>query len=61
MSLDVPNTFIQALIPKKVKGERIIMKIRGKLVDWLIQLDPGTYQNLVVIENGVRVLYLEVL
>ena len=37
------------------------MKIRGKLVDWLIQLDPGTYQNLVVIENGVRVLYLEVL
>ena len=39
-------------------GERVIMKIRGKLVDWLVDLDPGKYENLVVIENHQKVIYL---
>ena len=29
MSLDIPNAYIQAAVPKKEKGERIIMKVRG--------------------------------
>ena len=37
------------------------MKIRGKLVDLLSELDPGTYNEFVVIGNGVKVLYLELL
>ena len=42
ISLDILNAFIQTGIPEKEKGERIIMKVRGKLVDWLLQLDPNT-------------------
>ena len=36
MSLDVPNAYIQANLPEAKKGERVVMKIRGKLVDWLV-------------------------
>ena len=61
MSLDIPNAFIQTGMPQKERGERIIMKVRGKLVEWLVDLDPITYLNMVVIERGVKVLYLEIL
>ena len=37
------------------------MKIRGKLVDWLLELDPGTYSSYVVYEKGVKVVYVEIL
>ena len=58
MTSDVPNAFIQTDAPEKEIGERVIMKIRGKLVDWLVDLDPGKYENLVVIENHQKVIYL---
>ena len=58
MSLDVPNAFIQTSIPKKPKGERIIMKVRGQFVDWLCELDPFRYSPFVVYERGVKTLYL---
>ena len=58
MVSDVPNAFIQTDEPKKEVGERVIMKIRGKLVDWLVNLEPGEYKNLVVIENHQKVIYL---
>ena len=61
MCMDIPNAFIQAGIPKREKGDQIIMKIRGKLVEWLVEIAPETYQEHVVIENGVKVLYLEIL
>ena len=61
MCLDIPNAFIQAGIPKREKGDRIVMKIRGQLVEWLVELDPETYRDHVVIENGVKVLYVEIL
>ena len=61
MSMDVPNAFIQTGFPPKVKGDRIIMKIRGALVDWLVELDPLTYSLYVVIKRGEKVLYLETL
>ena len=37
------------------------MKIRVKVVNWLVKLDPLAYQQYVVLEKGERVLYLEVL
>jgi len=61
MSLDIPNAFIQTGMPQKERGERIIMKVSGKLVDWLVDLDSITYLNMVVIKKGVKVIYLEIL
>lgn len=57
MSMDVPNAFIQTHTPK---GEnRIIMKITGVMVKYLIDIAPE-YRDFVVIENGKRVVYVEV-
>ena len=61
MSADIPNAFIQAKLEKKSGDERIIMKITGKLVEWLVKLSPETYQSYVVEERGRKVLYVEVL
>jgi hypothetical protein len=57
---DIPNAFIQTEVAQQDKeGNRIIMKIRGILVEILCELDP-TYQNYVVVENGHKVLYVHV-
>ena len=61
MSLDIPNAFIQAKIPRGKGEEKIIMKITGKLVDYLLHIAPEIYGGYVVYENGKRVLYVEVL
>ena len=62
MTSDVPNAFIQAYVPETKKGEdRIIMKIKGKLVDMLLMLAPEIYGNFVVYENGRKVIYVQVL
>ena len=61
MTLDIPNAFVQTDMPRKKVGERIVMKIRGRLVDWLVEMDPLMYKDKVVYENGVKVIYLEVL
>ena len=37
------------------------MRVRGQLVDWLVELDLTQYTNKVVYEHGVKVLYLEIL
>ena len=58
MTLNIPNTYIQAEVPPQKKGEGIVMKIRGKLVDWLCQVDLTAYLPFVVVEKSVRVLYL---
>ena len=54
MSADIPNAFIQAKLEKKQDEERVIMKITGKLVDWLVELSPETYQSYVVEERGKK-------
>ncbi len=44
MTADVPNAFIQAKMPKAKEGEaRVILKITGVLVDYLVQLAPEVY------------------
>ena len=60
-SYDVPNAFIQTLLPVKSSGERVIMKVRGKLVKWLVDINRSAYKSLVVIEKGTEVLYLNIL
>jgi hypothetical protein len=61
MSMDIPNAFIQTLMPEQGEGEdRVIMKITGLLVDYMIDLDP-TYRDYVVYENGRRVIYVVIL
>jgi hypothetical protein len=44
MKLDVPNAFVQMPIPQN--GEKIIMKIRGSLIDILTEICPGIYDNI---------------
>jgi len=62
MSADVPNAFIQTVMPDVKDGEdRVIMKITGVLVDLLVQLAPEVYGPHVVYENGKKVLYVQVL
>ena len=62
MSNDVPNAFIQAWMPKQKDGEaRVIMKITGVLVDYLVDIAPEVYGPYVVFENGRKVLYVQVL
>jgi Reverse transcriptase (RNA-dependent DNA polymerase) len=62
LTADIPNAFIQTAIPQDMNdNEKIIMKITGKLVELLVELDPKTYQPFVTEENGKRVLYVQVL
>ncbi|KAL7562441.1 hypothetical protein ACA910_020582 [Epithemia clementina (nom. ined.)] len=58
MIADFPNAFIQTPMPKANKGESVIMKIRGSLVDMLVEMSPEIYQENVVIEAGNKILYV---
>ena len=61
MVADVPNAFVQTAIEPKEKGERVIMKIRGALVDMLVELDSQKYEPYVTDERGNKVLYVNML
>jgi hypothetical protein len=58
MTNDVPNAFPQTDVP--LDGERIIMKVRGPLVDMLVSIAPK-YKPFVRFENGRKIIYLRVL
>ena len=60
-SYNLPNSFIQTLLLVNSDGDRVIMKVRRKLVKWLVDIDPSTYKSLVVIERCVEVFYLNIL
>ena len=53
MSIDVHNAFIQTYMTLPPDGERVIMKVRGRLVDWLTELDPTSYARKVVYEGKI--------
>ena len=59
MTTDIPNTFIQAPMPKR--EEKVIMKITGKLVDILVNMHPEQYEEYVVYKKNKKVLYIEIL
>ena len=45
MTLDVPNAFVQTDVPYEEGDEKITMKIRGKLVNMLLEILPETYKD----------------
>jgi hypothetical protein len=53
MTADIPNAFVQSNIDDKnqLKGNRIIMKIPGPLVDMLCEIAPEIYEPSVVFEG----------
>lgn len=55
---DIPNAFIQTDLDET--NERIIMKIRGVLVDILCEMDDK-YKDYIILENGRRVVYVHIL
>ena len=59
-TVDIPHAFVQTPIPEQAPGERIIMKIRGPLVDMLVEMDPTTYRDKYIYEKGTKVLYVVV-
>jgi hypothetical protein len=61
MTLDIPNAFVQTSIPQGEGDEKIIMKIRGVLVDILLEMSPETYKDYVVYEGKNKVLYVQML
>jgi hypothetical protein len=60
MTIDVPNAFIQTDM-EKIDGNRVIMKIRGPLVEMLVSLIPDLYSPFVTEEQSEPVLYVELL
>ena len=44
MTADIPNAFVQTEIDDKDFGHRVIMKIRGALVDILLEIDSEIYK-----------------
>ena len=62
MTCDIPNAFTQVTMPKIEKGgEKVIMKIKGILLELLLEIAPEIYGRYVVMEDGKSVIYLEVL
>jgi hypothetical protein len=62
MTCDIPNAFIQALMPEVKDGdERVMIKNLGVLVDMLVELNPELYGPYVVYEKHRRnkVLYVQ--
>ena len=56
----IPNAFIQTTVEEQDQdGNKMVMKIRGVLVDILCELDPS-YLPFVVMENGKKVLYVHI-
>lgn len=52
VTIEVSNAFIQTPLVYKGKDERIIMKLRGVIVNLLLMIDAETYGNHIVYENG---------
>ncbi|KAG7350725.1 reverse transcriptase RNA-dependent DNA polymerase [Nitzschia inconspicua] len=61
MTSDIPNAFVQTDVDKHKIGERIVMKIKGPMVDMLIEMAPEIYSDYVIEENGRKVLYVMIL
>ena len=60
--IDIPNAFIITDNEKLADHHEIdIMKIKGRLADLLVEMAPEVYGSYVTKENGVSVIYLEIL
>ncbi len=45
ITVDIPNVFVQTDVGNDKDGDKIIMVIKGPLVDMLIQIEPHTYAD----------------
>jgi len=56
MIADVPNAFVQTCMPSELLEEdnRIIMKVKGVLVDILYAMDPLEYEEYIVFIKTMR-------
>ena len=61
MSQDVPYSFILTSMPSDPSGKGFIIKIRGLIVEWLVDMNLSTYKGKFLCKKGQNVLYLEVL
>ena len=55
---DIPNAFIQADIEIKPGDPRVVMVVRGILVDMLVKIDPKLHTQFVHHYKGKKALYL---
>lgn len=53
--VNVPNTFIQTVVEDKNK--RVIIRIRGMLVDILVKIAPELYKDYVTLDKKVTNTY----
>ena len=60
MLSDILNAFVKTDNENYKDGKQVVMKLYGALVDMLVELDPQTYQDFVVLKNGKK-LYLWIL
>ena len=58
MTLDISNAYIQTSVSVKKIRERIAMKARRLLVDWLVSINPISYSHFVGSEHGSKTLYM---
>ena len=56
-SIDVPNAFIQTMMPIADKGDRIAMKLTEEIVDPLLEIDEKACKDYVVMKKGRKTLY----
>ena len=56
MTIDMPNAFVQTDVPEGI--ERIIMKIRGRLVDILLEINEDKYKPYVHDTKNGKVIYV---
>ena len=60
-TFDIPNAFIQTHVDERdSQGDRIIMKIKGAMIDMLVEIDPS-YEDYVAMERGQKILYVHIL
>ena len=59
MTLYIPNAFVQNIAPQEEYDDKIIMKIRGVLVDMILEIIPETYLEYVFNEGNSKVLYVK--
>ena len=58
--LDILNAFAQASIPDK-DSEKIIVKIRGLLVDILLKIDKDKHEDFIICYGKEKLLYVKML
>ena len=60
-TIDIPNFFILTLIDRKPGEKKVIINVKGLMVDMLVYMDLEKYGPNVVYEKLNKVLYLEFL